>query len=112
MPAISPMPTIQGSPITTARRAPLQMLQRENRLPHLAPERRLIAAKPFENSVVEVGQTKKAARKLASIRVASGLEDLDNLADFSGEFWHRRIRCVACFALDLEQARLDRGRTP
>jgi hypothetical protein len=55
------LPTIQGSPITTAWRAPLQVLQRENRLPDLAPERRLIAAKPFENSAVEVGQTKKAA---------------------------------------------------
>ena len=78
------MPAIQGSLITTARRAPLQMLQRENRLPDLAPERRLIAAKPFENSVIEVGQTMKATRKLASIRIAPGLEDFDNLAHFSG----------------------------
>jgi hypothetical protein len=60
------------------------MLQRENRLPDLAPERRLIAAKPLENSVVEVGQTKKAARKLASTRIAPGLKDFDNFAHFSG----------------------------
>ena len=79
-----PLPAIQGSPIAAARRAPLQMLQRENRLPDLTPERGLIAAKPFENSVVEVGQTKKAARKLASTRTMPGLEDLDNLAHFSG----------------------------
>jgi hypothetical protein len=52
--------------MAAARPAPLQLLQRENCLPDLAPERRLIAAKPFENSVVEVGQTKKAVRKLAS----------------------------------------------
>jgi len=104
-----PLPAIRGSPIAAARRAPLQVLQRENRLPDLAPERRLIAAKPFENSVIEVGQTKKAVRKLASIRIAAGLEDFDYLAHFSGE---RRIGCGACFALDLEQAGLDRGRTP
>jgi hypothetical protein len=85
------------------------MLQRGNRLPHLATERRLIAAKPFENSVVEVGQTKKAARELASTRLVAGLEDFDNLAHLSGERW---IGCGACFALDLEQAGLDRGRTP
>ena len=77
------------------------MLQRENRLPDLAPERRLIAAKPFENAVIEVGETKKTARKLASTRIAPGLEDFDNLAHFSGE---RRIGCGACFALVLEQA--------
>jgi len=70
--------------MAAARRPPLQMLQRENRLPDLVPERRLIAAKPFENSVIEVGQTKKAARKLASTRVAPGLEDFDNFAHFSG----------------------------
>jgi hypothetical protein len=32
------------------------MLQRENRLPDLTPERGFVAAKPIENSVVEVGQ--------------------------------------------------------
>ena len=79
-----PLPAIRGLPIAAARRAPLQVLQRENRLPDLAPERRLIAAKPFENSVVEVGQTKKAARKLVPNRIAPGLEDFDNLAHFSG----------------------------
>src|SRR5207249_11679406 len=84
------LPAIQGSPIAAARRAPLQVLQRENRLPDLAPERRLIAAKPFENSVIEVGQTKKATRKLGSIRIAPGLEDFDNVAHFSGT---RRIGC-------------------
>ena len=99
----------QGSAIAAARRAPLQVLQRENRLPDLAPERRLIAAKPFENSVVEVSQTKKAARKLASTRIAPGLEDFDHLADFSGE---RRFGCGACFALYREQAGLDRCRPP
>jgi len=61
------------------------VLQRENRLPRLAPERRLITAEPFENSVIEVGQTKKATRKLASTRIAPGLEDFDNLAHFSGQ---------------------------
>jgi len=59
------------------------VLQRENRLPDLAPERGFVPAKPFENSVIEVGQTKKAARKLAPTR-APGLEDFDNLAHFSG----------------------------
>ena len=78
-------------------------------MPDLAPERRLIAAKPFENSVVEVGQTKKAARKLAATRIAPGLKDFDNLADFCGL---HRIGCGACFVLYLEQAGLDRGRTP
>ena len=56
------------------------MLQRENRLPDLAPERGFIAAEPFENSVIEVGQTQKAARKVASTRGAPGLEDFDNIA--------------------------------
>ena len=78
------LPTIQGSPIATARRATLQVLQRKNGLPDLTPERGFVAAKPIENSVVEVGQTKKAARKLASTRTAPGLQDFDNLADFSG----------------------------
>jgi hypothetical protein len=59
------------------------VLQRENRLPDLAPDRHLIATKPFEDSVIEVGQTKKGARKLASTRSPPGLEDVDNLADFS-----------------------------
>jgi hypothetical protein len=61
----------------------MDTLQRENRLPELAPERRLIAAQPFENSVIEIGQTKKATRKLASTRIAPGLEDVENLAHFS-----------------------------
>ncbi len=78
------LPAIRGSAIAAARPAPLQVLQRVNRLPDLAPERGFVAAKPFENSVIEVGQTKKAARKLASTRVAPGLEDFDNLARFSG----------------------------
>ena len=78
------LPTIQGSPIATARRAPLQVLQRKNGLPDLTPERGFVAAKPIENSVVEVGQTKKAARKLAFTRVASVLKNFDNLAHFSG----------------------------
>ena len=73
-----PLPAIQRSPTAVARRAPLQVLQRENRLPDLAPERRLLAAKPFEDSVVKVGQT-----KLASTRIAPGLEDFDHLAHFS-----------------------------
>jgi hypothetical protein len=60
------------------------VLQCENRLPDLTPERRLIAAKPFEDSTIEVGQTKKAARKFLSTRVAPGLEDVDDLAHFSG----------------------------
>ena len=58
------LPAILGSPIAAARLAPLQVLQRVNRLPDLAPERGFVAAKPFENSVIEVGQTNKAARKL------------------------------------------------
>ncbi len=70
--------------MAAARRAPLQVLQRENRLPDLAPERSFVSAKPFENSVIEVGQTNKAARKLASTRTGPGLEDFDNLAHFSG----------------------------
>ena len=78
------LPAIRRSPVAAARRAPLQELQRENRLPDLAPERGFVAAKPFENSVIEVGQTKKAARKLAFTRIAPGLEDFDNLAHFSG----------------------------
>ena len=69
--------------MTTARRPPLQVLQRENRLPGLAPERRLIAAEPLEDSTIEVGHTTKTTRKLASTRIAPGLEDFDNLAHFS-----------------------------
>ena len=78
------LPTIQGSPIATARRAPLQVLQRKNGLPDLTPERGFVAAKPIENSVVEVGQTKKAARKLLSTPIALGLEDFDDLTHFAG----------------------------
>ena len=66
------------------RRPPLQVLQRENRLPDLAPERGFVAAKPFENSIIEVGQTKKAARKRLSSLIVSALVDFDDLAHFSG----------------------------
>ena len=78
------LPAIGCSPITPDGRAPPQMLQREYGLSDLAPECRLVAAKSFENSVIEVGQTKKAARELLSTRIATGLEDVDNLAHFSG----------------------------
>jgi hypothetical protein len=60
------------------------MLQGEYGLPDLAPERGLIAAKSFEDSIVEVGQAKKAARKLASARSPPELEDVDDLAHFTG----------------------------
>jgi hypothetical protein len=44
--------------------------------------RRQQLPKPFEDSTIEVGQTKKATRKLASTRIARGLEDFDNIARF------------------------------
>ena len=78
------LPTIGCSPITPDGDAPPQMLQREYGLSDLAPECRLVAAKSFEDSVIEVGQTKKGARKLASTRIASGLENFNNLAHFCG----------------------------
>ena len=73
---------MQSSSITATWRAPLQVLQRKYGLLDLAPDRSLVAAKSLEDSIVEVGQTKKGARKLAFARVPPGLEDIDNLADF------------------------------
>jgi hypothetical protein len=43
-------------------------------LPDLAPERRLIAAKPFENSVIEVGQTGSAANAISAMLKGAGFD--------------------------------------
>src|SRR5262249_31190829 len=66
------LPTIQGSPITTPGRPPLQMLQRENRLPDLAPERRLITPKPFENSVIRPDEESSALARVRSSCARTG----------------------------------------
>ena len=70
----APLPAIRGSPIVAARRAPWQVLQRENRLPDRAPERCPIAAKPFEDSVVEVGPIRRERGCLCNqpVRTAVG----------------------------------------
>lgn len=40
------------------------MFQRKKRLPGLAPERSLITSKPFEDVVVQVGETQEALRDI------------------------------------------------
>src|SRR4051794_23108047 len=94
------LPTIERSPMTATRRAPLQMLQHENGLADLAPECGFVSAKSLEDSVIEVGQTKKAARKLPATAVGTGVEDFDNLAIFAGEIGGRWFRCGTLVALD------------
>jgi hypothetical protein len=49
-------------PTARACRPPPQGFKREDRLPDLSPECRLITAKPFENTVIEIDEVQEAPR--------------------------------------------------
>jgi hypothetical protein len=62
-----PLPTTLRAPMKGAGRPPPQRLQRENRLPNLAPESRLIAAEPVECAIVEVDHAQETLRDVRPI---------------------------------------------
>jgi len=64
------LPPILCSPKSSVGRSHLKILQRDDRLPDLPPECRLIAAQPFECSLVEIGKTKETTRDFESARIS------------------------------------------
>ena len=64
-----PLPAILGSPITAARSAPLQMLQREYRLPDLAPESRFITTEAVQRESRQAGEPQEALRELSRLEI-------------------------------------------
>jgi hypothetical protein len=49
-------------PFAGIRGSPPQCLQGEDRLPHLTPKRRLVAAEPLEHAVVKISEVQEAPR--------------------------------------------------
>src|SRR5476649_2868648 len=59
---IASSPRMLRVPFAGIRRSPPQCLQGEDRLPHLTPKRRLVAAEPLEHAVVKISEAQEAPR--------------------------------------------------